>query len=148
MTAANTDAHRLAMLAKVHVARKQLGLAEEDYRALLTRVAGVASAKDCDAGALARVLAECERLGWKAAPGARRDRRGYVRKIYAIWGDLKPLLDNADDDVLRAFVRRQTRSAANPDGIGAPEWLDAKDAAKVIDGLRGWLDGVRRRMQG
>lgn len=130
------------MLAKLHIARKQLAMEESSYRGLLMRVAGVDSAASCDAGALARVLAEFERLGFAARPG-RRDRQPHVRKIWAIWADLKPLLDQAGDDALRGFVRRQTRSAKNPDGIGAPEWLDPAEARKVIEGLKGWLARVR-----
>jgi phage gp16-like protein len=138
------ELHRLAMLAKVHVARKQLGLDEASYRAVLARITGHNSAGDCNSGELVATLAEFERLGWSPAAGARRDRRPHVRKIWAIWGDLKPLLDAADDDVLRAFVRRQTHSAKNPEGIGAPEWLDGVEATKVIEGLKGWLARVQR----
>ncbi len=137
------DPHRGAMLAKLHIARKQLAMEEGSYRALLARVAGVESAALCDAAGLARVLAEFERLGFSAARPARRDRKPHVRKIWAIWGDLKPLLDQADDDALRGFVRRQTRSAKNPEGVSAPEWLDGIEAAKVIEGLKGWLARVR-----
>jgi len=136
-------ANRARMIAKVHVARKQLAMEEGSYRALLMRIAGVDSARACSAYALGDVLAEFERLGFSPSRAARRDRRPHVRKIYAIWGDLKPLLDAADDEALRGFVRRQTRSAKNPNGVGAPEWLDGHEATKVIEGLKGWLARVR-----
>lgn len=140
------EKHRLTLLAKVHVARKQMQLDETSYRAVLARVTGKQSAADCDGRALVLVLEEFGRLGWSATPGSiKRDRRAHVRKIYAIWGDLKPLLDNADDDALRGFVRRQTRSVKSPDGIGAPEWLNGVEAAKVIEGLKGWLARVQRQ---
>ena len=35
-----------AQLAKVHIAKQQLGMDDDSYRALLARVAGVKSAKD------------------------------------------------------------------------------------------------------
>lgn len=146
MKAARAGGNRAAMIAKLHVARKQLAMEEESYRALLTRVAGVDSAARCDERALARVLAEFERLGFAPVRNRaqRRDARPHVRKIWAIWGDLKPLLDHADDDALRGFVRRQTKSMKNPDGIAAPEWLDPHEAKKVIEGLKGWLARVQR----
>lgn len=144
MSARPDDGNRLAMLAKVHVARKQMGLDEPAYRGVLTRVTGHDSAGACDAGALARLLAEFERLGWSPGRSARRDHRGHVRKIWAIWAELRPLLAQADDETLRGFVRRQTRSVKNPDGIGAPEWLDAAEATKVIEGLKGWLARVKQ----
>ena len=136
---------RRALIAKVHVGKKHLALEDDSYRALLARVTGKTSAADCDDAALERVLAEYRRLGWTETTGSRTtSQKPWVRKIYAIWADLKPLLDNADKDRLRAFVRRQTRSLKNPDGIGDPEWLDAQEATKVINGLEGWLNRARR----
>jgi hypothetical protein len=64
--------------------------------------------------------------------------------IYAIWADIRPLLEDAGDEALRGFVRRQTKSAVHPDGVDAPEWLNGTDAAKVIEGLKGWLARLRK----
>ncbi|HWH86334.1 MAG TPA: regulatory protein GemA [Pseudomonas sp.] len=52
-------------LAKIHVAKKQLGLDDETYRAILARLCGVKSAKDLNARQLPLVLQEFERLGWQ-----------------------------------------------------------------------------------
>ena len=143
MTEPRPPIRRAAMLAKIHVARKQLAMEDSSYRAMLLRVAGVESAGDAPDVGLIRVLKEFERLGFVPRP-AQRDGRGHVRKIYAIWADLKPLLDDADDQALRQFCRRQTRSLKNPAGIGAPEWLDPRDARRVIEGLKGWLARVQK----
>ena len=131
------------MIAKIHIARKDLALTDDTYRAVLTRVTSHASSADCTDPQLHAVLAEFKRLGWQgpAAKGGRRKASGksWVRKVWAIWGDLKPLLDDASDDTLRAFVRRQTRTPKNPEGIADPEWLSPHDATAVIQGLEGWL---------
>jgi hypothetical protein len=37
-------------------------------------------------------------------------------------------------------VRRQTKSRQHPAGVDAPEFLDAADATRVIEGLKGWRD--------
>ena len=78
-------------LAKIHLARKQLGMDEETYRALLRRVAGVDSAAKASATGRARILAEFERLGWrpKRKRGVRPSdiRAPLLRKIYAQLGD-------------------------------------------------------------
>jgi phage gp16-like protein len=130
---------RNAMIAKVHVAKKQLGLDDDGYRAVVTRITGQDSAGKASIGDLERLLAEFTRLGFKAvAPSS----KAWVRKIHAIWKELAPLLDQATDATLAAFVARQTRSVRNPAGISKPEWLDAKDATKVIQGLEGWLARV------
>lgn len=143
MTRPPVSAERRAMIAKLHIAKKDLALADDSYRAILTRVTGRDSSTACTEPQLHAVLAEFKRLGWKgpAAGGGKRRASGksWVRKVWAVWGDLKPLLDDPNDDTLRAFVKRQTRSAKNPDGIGDPEWLQPNDATAVIKGLEGWL---------
>ena len=58
---------RRAELAKIHIAKTQLGLDDETYRALLERVTGKNSAGSLDADQRRRVLAEFEKLGWKPA---------------------------------------------------------------------------------
>ena len=138
---------RRAMIAKIHVAKKALGLDDDSYRAILMRVTGQSSSAACRDAQLVAVLGEFRRLGWEGPPekpGARRaSRKPHVRKVWAIWGDLRPLLDDADDDTLRGFVRKQTKSRKNPEGISDPEWLSPEDATKVIHGLSGWLGRVQ-----
>ncbi len=135
---ARPSGDRRGMLAKVHIAKKQMALADEDYRAVLLRVTGQRSSATCSDAQLHVLLAEFKRLGWRETGARRRSGKPHVRKIYAIWGDMRGLLEHADDDALRSFVRRQTKSAANPDGIGSPEWLGPNDANKVILGLKAW----------
>lgn len=131
----NTD--RRAMIAKVHVAKKQLALTEDSYRDLVKRITGHDSSGDCSDSQLEALLGEFARVGFKPTPGA--SGKPWVRKIHAIWKELAPLLDHATDATLAGFVSRQTKSVRNPAGISKPEWLDAKDATKVIQGLEGWL---------
>lgn len=134
-------ADRRGMLAKIHVAKKQLGLADDTYRAVVARVTGLDSAGKASAGDLERLVAEFIRLGFKPAPAV--SGKSWVRKVYALWKELAPLLDNATDATLAAFVARQTHSQRNPAGISKPEWLGPKDATKVIQGLQGWLARVK-----
>jgi phage gp16-like protein len=60
-------------LAKIHIAKKQLGLDEQTYRAMLQEVAGVDSAGDLDAQGRSDVLAHLRQCGFKALkkPGRR-----------------------------------------------------------------------------
>lgn len=125
---------RRALLAKVHIARKELALEEADYRALLVRVAGGESAAGLDAGGLEAVVAEMKRLGWKPPAGKPVSPKRHVRHVYALWGELarKGALADGSRAALTAFVRRQT-------GVGSPEWLTATDASKVAEGLKAML---------
>ncbi len=150
MTArAPVSPRRRALIAQAHIARKALALDEGSYRAVLARVTGHASSADCNDRQLDQVLDEFQRLGWQGRreTGRPASEKSWVRKIYAIWRDLAPLLDDADEAALRGFVVRQTRSRANPEGIADPEWLSPQEANKVIAGLQGWLEKTRQKGQ-
>lgn len=122
---------RRGAIAKLHVAKTQLALTDESYRAILWRVARVESAAKASDRQLLALIAEMRRFGFKDRPAV-EDAAPHVRKIWALWAELKPLLTDADDQALFGFCRRQT-------GINRPEWLDGRQAAKVIEGLKGWL---------
>lgn len=130
-----------SMRRKLQVARKQMALTDEQYRDILERVTGRTSSKALDARQLDAVLADLRRLGWKAKPGRKRapSSKPQVRMIYAVWADLAPFVARHDEDALRAFVRRQTKSPATPDGVDAPEFLDPAQANRVLEGLKAWL---------
>lgn len=83
----------MKFLAKIHIARQQLGMDDETYRALLMRVAGVRSAKDLNARQASFVIAEFERLGFvakaakrqgRAKPNVAKSRRAVTNKIEAL----------------------------------------------------------------
>lgn len=62
-------------LAQVHIARQQLGLSDDDYRAILARSAGVNSAKELTNRNVGAVLHEFRRLGWQPKPAKRAGRK-------------------------------------------------------------------------
>ena len=139
-----------AALAKVHVARKELGLTEEDYRAIVLRITRHASLAGAPLPAVEAVVAEMRRLGWDG--GQRKFRphpKAHVRKVYALWRELAPHLGSGGSKkALRSFVSRQTRSEERPDGVAAPEFLTADEAGAVIEGLKAWHARVRREVLG
>ena len=144
--AAAMEANARAMRQKIAIARKQLGMEEADYRALLARVCGgKTSSTQCGPSDLDALLREFRRLGWKPAPGkagggARRppSPHAQVRMIHAVWRDLAPFVADPSEAGLRAFVRRQT-------GLDAPEFLDSRAANKVLEGLKAWLRRERAK---
>lgn len=141
-------------LAAIHVAKKQLRLEEDDYRAILLRVTGNASSKDMSEGERGAVLAELRRLGFSnsplsgsrtstpqggSVPRARTGRRKlegkYAGKLQALWISAWNLgiTRSRDDKALLAFVKRQT-------GIDHVRFLrHGEDAAKAIEALKGWI---------
>lgn len=125
-----------ALLAKLHIAKKQLALADAEYRGVLHRVTGKASAAALSVPELTAVLSEFERLGFK---GVRKPtkRAPHVRKVYALWGELQTrgavVRGPRGAGALRAFVRRQA-------GVAAPEFLTPEQSASVIEALKSWID--------
>lgn len=82
---------RKAELAKIHIARSQLALDEDTYRAMLWTVARVHSAADLDDIGRRRVLDHLAGLGFKTRrPGRSTPAEGkerMVAKIYALLAD-------------------------------------------------------------
>lgn len=58
---------RRSLLAKVHIAKKDLGLDDSAYRAVLARH-GVESSKDLDTKGMEKLLTHFEKLGWVSTP--------------------------------------------------------------------------------
>ena len=99
--------HRRAMLAKIHVARKELGIVEDYYRQILVDQTGHLSAKHCSDAELAKVLDALKAKGFK--PKSRSPRTGQqradhpmARKARALWLSLYHLgaVRNPDEKAL------------------------------------------------
>lgn len=60
-----SDAIRKRQLAQIHIAKSQLKLDDDTYRAVLMDVAGVSSSKDLSAKGRRDVLERFESKGWK-----------------------------------------------------------------------------------
>jgi Protein of unknown function (DUF1018) len=139
------------LIAKLNVAKKQLGLDEDTYRAALETATGKRSVKEMSEAERLRALAHFEARGFQGltrrpalrdAAGAAPQGEGrrlltgkYAGKLQALWiaGWNLGLVRSRDDMALLAFIKRQT-------GIDHSRFLrDGEDAAKVIEALKGWL---------
>lgn len=120
--------NRNKQLSKIHIAKKDLQLDDDTYRAMLVRVAGKSSSKDLTPLEVAKVLHELERLGWKAKPGRAKP---------------KPAADRAK---LVGKIEAQLASAGRPweygDGIAKRlykvekvEWLNPEQLRGVVTAL-------------
>jgi phage gp16-like protein len=125
------DLARNRQIAQIHVAKKQLAMDEATYRAVLVRVTGARSLTQLEGAALDRVIAEMRRLGFVPTGKRPLARHPHVRKIYALWTSMAPLIGDCSHQALCAFVQRQT-------GVSVPEWLDGQQANKVTEGLKAW----------
>lgn len=130
---------RNQQLSKIHIAKKDLAMDDDSYRAMLARVAGVTSAKDLDPRQVGAVLREFERLGWKPRPGrpkpnAAVDRQKLVGKIEAQLAEAGRSWNYADGLAQRLYK------------VERLEWLDAKQLGGVITALV--KDAQRHRRSG
>lgn len=126
-------------IAAMHVARKQLDLDEDVYRAKLFAITGKSSAKDMTEAERQKVLGEFRKVGFRPAPGRSAGRRQlagpYAKKLQALWIAAwnLGLVDDRDDKAMLAFLKRQT-------GLDDTRFLHhADDGRAAIEGLKGWL---------
>lgn len=71
------EGQRRPLLAKVHIARKDLGLSEEEYRATLRELFGVESSARLSVPRLSELLVHFTRRGWRG-PLDLSDRPGFL----------------------------------------------------------------------
>ncbi len=128
-------------LALIHVAKKQLGMDDADYRALLMRAAGVDSAEALDRRGFETVLAEFERLGFVKTPrkdglhgaGAGSDLNRPSKAQWWLLGDLARQTGFTGFDDLRFINWQKSRS-----GVEHPRFLDQAGLNKLVAALRNW----------
>ncbi|WP_299773182.1 gp16 family protein [uncultured Tateyamaria sp.] len=118
-------------LAQIHIAKKQLGLDDDTYRDVVERVTGQRSAKGLTDKSKRALIGEFKRMGWKGGSYRRKSDKPYVRKVFALWSQLKRdgIWQNTDVSSLRAFVKKMT-------GVADPEWLSFNQATVVIEALK------------
>jgi phage gp16-like protein len=122
------DARR-AVLARLHVVRRQADLDEDAYRALMEAKTGKRSARELNEAEIARVIDAMQ-------PRRTRPTQNiHARKIEALWLSAWNLgvTRTRDEKALRHFVERQT-------GLSHPNFLlSAAHAARAIEALKSWL---------
>ncbi|MDP2153824.1 MAG: regulatory protein GemA [Methylotenera sp.] len=82
---------RTSELAKIHIAKKQLGLDDETYRSMLFTVARVKSSSELDQAGRDAVLAHMKARGWQSktsAPDVAKAKQALIGKIGALLADM------------------------------------------------------------
>ena len=147
---------RRAAVVKVQIARKELGLDEETYRAILERITGQTSSAACSDAQLGRVLDEFKAKGWtpKVVAGGRQGRPArktppaaspVAKKARALWISLHQLgaVRDPSEAALEAFAHRQL-------GVDRLHWADQSQGYRLIEALKamaereGWPQGLGR----
>jgi len=127
-----------ALIAKIHVAKDQLGLDDYTYCAVLKRVTGRTSSRDLTRSQAIRVIQEFKRSGWSDKQGrspAKTVSGKYAPILRALWLSAYNLgvARSRDDKALLAFVQRQT-------GLSHTRFLtEPGDAKRAIEAMKKWL---------
>ncbi len=129
-------------LAVIHVAKKELGLDDEAYRAALLAHGGVDSARELDREGFQAVMKHFEASGFKSrgtasratwkppemGPGMASD--GQVKKIIALWYTMPDYYRKGNEmKALNAFLSKTC-------GVSRLEWLTPKKAHNVIEAIK------------
>ncbi len=135
--------YRRRCLAKIHIAKKELGLSDEEYRALIdSTIAGRTSAADLDEAELRHLLDRLQALGWRPRLPRSGDRPlpATVWKARGLWLRLHQLGAVRDPrwTALARFAKRMT-------GIADLRQLNGQQATIVIEALKGWLERTENR---
>lgn len=131
---------RRRALAKIHIAKKELGLDDADYRAVVRSVAeGRESAAQLSDAELQRLLERLSELGWRPRlpRTAQRPLPPMVWKARELWLELhrRGAVRNPGWSALARFAKRMT-------GVGDLRRLDVRQATVVIEALKRWQERV------
>lgn len=127
-------------VAIINIAKVQLGLDEEAYRALLQRVTGLVSLRAMSEAQRIAVVEELKRKGFRVKAGGKRlpvSQKPYIRLIHALWKSCTRLgvISNGSREALREFCRGILYPGNDKIALD-PDTLDYPSASKVIDALR------------
>jgi phage gp16-like protein len=127
-----------AALAKIHIAKKELGLTDESYRDILHlhfKVDSAARLTDRQATVLLNLF---KAKGWKSRRSVKKPTSpkyddGQQRKIVAIWITMhqEGVVKNGSDRALQAYVKRIT-------GVDNLTWCGGDQLRTVIESLKRW----------
>ena len=129
--------HRNSDVIKIQIAKKELRLADDEYRAILISQGGVESSKDLTHEGRQRVLQYLQKQGWKpkasakpkrpARPTPKADALPLVRRIRAQLISLDRLPDTYADGIAKQMF-----------GDAAPqffEWCPIRDLERISQAL-------------
>jgi len=123
-------------LAKIHIAKQELGLDDTTYRGFLRDRYQLDSAADLTPRQAADLIALFRKKGWRPASTGQRG------LIHVLWRKLEAAgaVQHGDDDALNAYVAHYT-------GRDDPRKLTVHEASRVIEMLKKWLErmGVEDR---
>lgn len=136
----SNDAKRRGLLAKIHIAKKQMGLTDSEYRLILAVTTDAESCKDLTVEELETVLDRLKSLGFKEAPRKDDPKRMLSRQKSLIRWHWKALsshgaVTDGGDKALDAWIKKRF-------GVDKLQWLTVAQAQTAIESLKKWQKRV------
>lgn len=140
--------NRQRLIRLIHVAKRDLSMDDDTYRAILLRIGKKASSADLTIPELEKVLEHLKRSGFKvrskskAAPKQKPEQAKPSRplaqdleskKIRALWLFLHELgaVKNPSEEALATYVKRIA-------GVDALQWISGEQAERLIETMKKW----------
>ncbi|MDD0973839.1 gp16 family protein [Pseudomonas fontis] len=135
-----TNDIRKSLIKLIHVARRELQMADDTYRLMLAgmrELDGATSTAELSVPNLMKVLDVLKQKGFKVRPNKAGMRLkaddSQSKKIRSLWLALHDIgaVRNPSEEALAKFVRGRT-------GVAALQWLSTTQASQVIEHLKQW----------
>ena len=147
---------RDALLAQIHIAKKEVGMDDGTYRLFLENTTGRTSSKGMSDRMKRTVITAFKDKGWKPSTRKKGAKQRHIPKandararlIFGLWTQLGKLggLEKPSRAGLFAFCRRMTKERHAPDGIDNPDWLtENADFDSIIIPLKRMIE--RKEME-
>lgn len=137
------DPRRARLIKLIHVARRELGMEDADYRAMLANIPQLEGATSCAALTIPKltvVLETLKRKGFKVVPKNKQTQTKMAddpqsRLIRHLWLSLHTAgkVRDSSEQALSKYVARLTK-------VDQLQWLDGRQATVVIESLKDWLE--------
>lgn len=133
---------RQRLIKLIHVAKRDIALDDDSYRAILLRIGNKASAADLTVPELEKVLEHMKRSGFKVRskkndrPLASDDQSKMIRGLWLALAGME-VVRNSSEAALGAFVKRMTK-------VDTLQWLSTEQASQVIEHLKEWRERVTK----
>lgn len=136
----SNKANRHQLIRLVHVAKRDLALDDETYRAMLEQITSKQSSADLSVPELEKVLEHMKRGGFKVrskTAGRQQADDAQSKMIRGLWLQLgnMGIVRNSSEAALGTFVQRMTK-------VEALQWLATEQASQVIEHLKEWRQRV------
>lgn len=126
----------------IHIAKRALGMTDEDYRALLLRVGGVKSSSELTVEGFDAVMAEFKRLGFTSTKSKRKPKgAGGTAPNHPTPAQWRLIEERAKHVGYAGLEDPRFIAWVKPRGkVEHPRFLDNAGAQRVIAALGNWIE--------